>query len=571
MSAPAGADPTSSDETPTTTARTSKPPVEGNGNRDGSTQSASVSLPAEPPSAPPLEESTDSEESPDPAEPGLQVAVIAPRRRRWPFVLLGAVAGASLVLVGQWVADRVGTTDREVEAEIVELATAVVETRDLVEEVEWSGSLAYGQVQTVTAVADGTVTRAAEAGSLLGRGDELIAIDEQPVIVIHGELPAWRDLRFGDVGEDVRQLETNLVALGHDPEQVVTIDDDFDEATAVMVERWQQAVGAEVTGTVPRASIVVTQGLVSVSAVTAVGQPVRAGVVYASLAPRANQTDILNGVAGTITAIARPGVVVQEGTILYHIDGYGVMVLEELDPVAERLLDPEPDIAGVEAALSGGGFDPDNTIVIDGLVDEATHAAVERWQASRGLPRTGRVDAGYYLTGITGLEVGQPIVDERTQLAGGRAVVSVSSPTLAITVPVSVADADEFAAGDRVTVVLVDGTELDGEVLAVSSVSRLSDEGTVPTVEATIDLDRTGRDELAEGPVTVRTVGERVEQALVVPTRALISLREGGFAVEKLRQDGTTELVAVETGSFDDGVVEVTGDLLPGDEVVVPR
>ena len=60
--------------------------------------------------------------------------------------------------------------------------------------------------------------------------------------------------------------------------------------------------------------------------------------------------------------------------------------------------------------------------------------------------------------------------------------------------------------------------------------------------------------------------------ATVAPTRALVTLAEGGFALEKVQADGTTVLVAVETGAFDDGVVEIeSSQLQPGDEVVVPR
>ena len=78
--------------------------------------------------------------------------------------------------------------------------------------------------------------------------------------------------------------------------------------------------------------------------------------------------------------------------------------------------------------------------------------------------------------------------------------------------------------------------------------------------------------ELLVGPVTVLSIGEAIEGATVIPTRALVTLAEGGFAVEKVGDDGSTALVGVELGTFDDGVVEVVeGDLAPGDDVVVPR
>ena len=57
---------------------------------------------------------------------------------------------------------------------------------------------------------------------------------------------------------------------------------------------------------------------------------------------------------------------------------------------------------------------------------------------------------------------------------------------------------------------------------------------------------------------------------LAVPVEALLALAEGGYAVEVSDGDGTTHLVGVELGVFADGLVEITGDVEAGDQVVVP-
>ena len=58
------------------------------------------------------------------------------------------------------------------------------------------------------------------------------------------------------------------------------------------------------------------------------------------------------------------------------------------------------------------------------------------------------------------------------------------------------------------------------------------------------------------------------EGVLAVPVEAVLALAEGGYAVEV--DDGTARrLVGVELGVFADGMVEVTGELSPGDQVVV--
>ena len=72
--------------------------------------------------------------------------------------------------------------------------------------------------------------------------------------------------------------------------------------------------------------------------------------------------------------------------------------------------------------------------------------------------------------------------------------------------------------------------------------------------------------------VDVEVVAELAEDVLTVPVSALLALVEGGYAVEVIQPDGTTTLVAVETGMFSDGYVEITGEeLTEGLSVVVPR
>ena len=47
---------------------------------------------------------------------------------------------------------------------------------------------------------------------------------------------------------------------------------------------------------------------------------------------------------------------------------------------------------------------------------------------------------------------------------------------------------------------------------------------------------------------------------LAVPVNALVALLEGEFAVERVAEDGTSTLVGVELGLFQDGWVEVRTD-----------
>jgi len=90
------------------------------------------------------------------------------------------------------------------------------------------------------------------------------------VPLLYGRLPAWRPLSVGvDDGPDVRQLERNLVALGHDPDRDITVDDHFTRATGAAVRRWQEAAGLEETGSFEQGDAVWQPGPVRVGTLDA--------------------------------------------------------------------------------------------------------------------------------------------------------------------------------------------------------------------------------------------------------------------------------------------------------------
>jgi hypothetical protein len=66
----------------------------------------------------------------------------------------------------------------------------------------------------------------------------------------------------------------------------------------------------------------------------------------------------------------------------------------------------------------------------------------------------------------------------------------------------------------------------------------------------------------------VVAVDERTD-VLTVPVNALLALAEGGYGLEIVADDGTSSIVAVETGLFANGQVEVTGEIAEGTTVGV--
>jgi membrane fusion protein, multidrug efflux system len=63
-------------------------------------------------------------------------------------------------------------------------------------------------------------------------------------------------MRQGDEGDDVRQLQRNLRALGHDPDGDMEVDGEFGWATRRAVQRWQEALGVDETGRVELGEVV---------------------------------------------------------------------------------------------------------------------------------------------------------------------------------------------------------------------------------------------------------------------------------------------------------------------------
>jgi len=102
-----------------------------------------------------------------------------------------------------------------------------------------------GSPYTAINQARGTYTELPDVGDKVSCGDELYRVDDQPVLLLCGTVPAYRDLRAGDAGNDVRQLNANLHARGAD---VDPDGDAFTWKTVKALEKLQHDKGLAVTG-----------------------------------------------------------------------------------------------------------------------------------------------------------------------------------------------------------------------------------------------------------------------------------------------------------------------------------
>jgi peptidoglycan hydrolase-like protein with peptidoglycan-binding domain len=128
--------------------------------------------------------------------------------------------------------------------------TAKVQQGGLSAMVSLKGILTYrarsdGSPYSVINRARGTYTKLPEAGDKVDCGDALYRVNDRPVLLLCGAVPAYRDLHRGDMGRDVRQLNRNLHELGYDADPR---DRAFTRTTKGALEKLQHDRGSHATG-----------------------------------------------------------------------------------------------------------------------------------------------------------------------------------------------------------------------------------------------------------------------------------------------------------------------------------
>src|SRR6266545_867785 len=92
-----------------------------------------------------------------------------------------------------------------------------------------------------------------------------------PERLFYGGLPLFRQLHTGDTGDDVKEVEENLAALGYTG---FTVDQTYTAATASMVRKWQHDTSLTQTGVFDRADVVRAPAQMRVTALPAhLGDP----------------------------------------------------------------------------------------------------------------------------------------------------------------------------------------------------------------------------------------------------------------------------------------------------------
>lgn len=490
-------------------------------------------------------------------------AVYRQNRTLWivaAVALLGLVAG---LLLGRFVvspADAAAGTEPPTPG----LVTVPVEFGPLSNDVTIRGEVAYAdpvevRIDTSTVPGVAVVTgQVPEEGSELGEASIALEIAGRPVIVLPGELPAYRTLRLGVEGPDVVQFKTAMRALGldaGDPADAV-----FGVEAAVAVEALYGRVGyatpdseegsEESLRAAQEFVRSAEQGLLTAQndlATTPVGAtPVEIRQADNAIASASREFEAARS--------ADPQDPVQLGNLL---DTLELAQLQRQELGADRT--DATERAAVDAAL----------VQLTQAQEElarAEEAALPSLPAGEvlflaDLPR--RVDA---------------VTAERGSILEG-AAMTVSGATLGLSGSAAEADARLLEAEDRATFELPDGAPHEATVLAVGP-------GEGDTSRWTIELEPDPLtpeqiQELQGSNVRVSiAVGATDGDVLSVPFAALTAGPGGETRVEVSEGDpregerAATRLVVVRSGLATSGAVEVTpleGELSEGDLVVVGR
>lgn len=483
-----------------------------------------------------------------------------------PLWITSAIAVASLViglLVGTFVVSPVEAASRA-DAPEPGLITVPVEFGELSNDVTIRADVGYADavevtIDTATLSGPAVVTgQVPEVGAELNTLSIALEVAGRPVIVLPGDLPAYRSLRFGVSGPDVVQLKNALRSVGidgGDPASNV-----FDAQTAAGITALYAAVGYPAPSGDEGAAQAVSAA--------------EAGVRSAQQAVAAARSDLDKARSGA--------------------DVVTVKSADNAVAAAQRAVDdaiaanrPASEIADLQDTLALRQLErqqldaPADTSAQRAAVD-AANAQVQQAQQDLQRAREGSMaflpsSEVLYLTGLP-RRVDAVNVARGAVLQG--AAMTVSGATVRLTGSAGEADAALLQVGGEASFDLPDGTPHRAVITALApSTSK----------------DSTGRwsIELEPDPLTpeqiqqmqgsnVRVaipVGATEGEVLSVPVAALTAGPGGEARVEVVEgdprdPDAKTRLVTVKTGLAASGAVEITpleGTVDEGDLVVVGR
>lgn len=490
-------------------------------------------------------------------------ALFRRNRALWVTTIVAVIALTAGLVVGRFVvspADAAADTT----APAPGLVTVPVAFGPLSNDVTIRAEVGYADPVPVQIDTAGLPGPAVVTGQVPSVGTEFSALSValelagRPVIVLPGDLPSYRTLRYGVSGPDVVQFKWAMRAVGLDA---------GDPASNVFDEKAADALSslyAQVGYAPPEIDDTAATGLRSAqTAVSAAEQGVSAAQTAFDKA-RAGASDIEKREADNVVSSAQRALDQARAQTPDDAAKIGDLTdAVELAKMKRGHLDATPDTGGARAEL-------------DAARARLTEATAELARARQGaLPA---LPAGEVLY-LTSLPRRVDSVEARRGAEVKGAAMVVSGATIALSGSASDVDARLLEVGDKATVDLPDDSTHAATITALTPGKQSSDRWTVTL----------SPDPLTPAQVTalqgqnvrvIIPVGATQGDVLNVPLAALSAGPGGEERVEVVDGDprdgdrAPTRLVTVETGLAADGAVEVKpveAALSPGDLVVVGR
>ena len=229
-------------------------------------------------------------------------------------------------------------------------ATAPVTRGTVTERIQIAGVLGFdGTRQVAHQGQAGILTSAAQPGAVVRRGGVLYRVNNQPVRLLFGTLPAYRDFATGmPDGPDVNQLERNLAALRLDPGLV---DQRFTWTTAAAIRRWQARWGLPAwqrTGALPLGTVVFAPAALRIGQVTAM-----IGTSVAPDGPVLAATSTRRVVTAQLPADRR-NLIHPGDKVEVTVSGASAPVPGTVERVGRVAATPQTDQAGPNGGAGGG-------------------------------------------------------------------------------------------------------------------------------------------------------------------------------------------------------------------------
>ncbi len=495
-----------------------------------------------------------------------------------------------------------------------------VQRRDLVATDTESGTLSYADPQTIFNRMSGTVTWLPAVGEVIKPGGTLYKVSGQPVILMNGSLPAYRDLSEGVTdGPDVKELKANLVALGFDPSHQITINNTFDSATTTAVEAWQSSLGETQTGVVTLGDVVFLPSAQRITQVNTVlgstgGASSGAGsgsTTGASLQlgpAQAEFVSLVTTTSATTTSTSADTTTSTTSTSTTTAQNCptATSVASAAAVAAQRAASdcPLPNNPGQNSTSQALQLQ-----ALIALLKAETAELRQKAAGSGSTPSTGsRSGAGSTGASTSGGFSGGGGGGSSAAAAGGsagggggtssassgssgsgggtaQAILQSTSTQVVVTVDLDATKQTEAVVGEPVTVELPDGTTVDGKITEVSPVAQTSSSSSSsgsggggsgsggssgsPSATIPVTIALTGHRHihgLDQAAVSVNFEQQKATNVLSVPVTALIATAGGGYAVQEAA--APHQLLPVTPGLFAAGYVQISGSqITPGLQV----